>query len=115
IGEGHEASFHVPPAGLPSPSSFPLVRGSDHDFALNFTQGMNGEVTLDGQTISLGQLVSTGRAASSGSHYSFPLPPGSSCRVTYQDITFYVNSVAPGAVIAASSETDKPFWFYNAG
>ena len=115
IGEGHDATFHVPPAGLPSSAAFPLVRGSDHEFALNFTQGMTGEVTLDGQTIQLSQLVSTGRAASAGSHYTFPLPPGASCRVTYQDVTFYVNSVAPGAVIAGSSETDKPFWFYNAG
>ena len=81
IGEGHGASFHVPPAGLPNPSGFPLVRGSDHDFTLNFTQGMNGEVTLDGQTVPLAQLVSSGRAAAAGSHYSFPLPPGGSCRV----------------------------------
>ncbi|MCB9701970.1 MAG: TonB family protein [Myxococcales bacterium] len=115
IGEGHEVSFHVPPAGLPTPAGFPLVRGSDHDFALNFTQGMNGEVTLDGQTVPLAQLVSSGRAAAAGSHYTFPLPPGASCRVAYQDVTFYVNSVAPGAVLAGGSETDKPFWFYNAG
>ena len=115
IGEGHTASFHVPPQGLPSPAGFPLVRGSDHDFTLNFTQGMTGEVTLDGQTVPLSQLVSSGRAAAAGSHYSFPLPPGASCRVGYNDITFYVNSVAPGAVVATSSESDKPFWFYNAG
>ncbi|MEZ4380288.1 MAG: AgmX/PglI C-terminal domain-containing protein [Nannocystaceae bacterium] len=115
IGEGHTASFHVPPQGLPSPAGFPLVRGSDHDFTLNFTQGMTGEVTLDGQTVPLAQLVSSGRAAAAGSHYSFPLPPGASCRVGYNDITFYVNSVAPGAVVATSSESDKPFWFYNAG
>jgi TonB family protein len=115
IGEGHMASFHVPPQGLPSPAGFPLVRGSDHDFTLNFTQGMTGEVTLDGQTVPLSQLVSSGRAAAAGSHYSFPLPPGASCRVGYNDITFYVNSVAPGAVVATSSESDKPFWFYNAG
>jgi TonB family protein len=115
IGEGHGASFHVPPAGLPTPAGFPLVRGSDHDFSLNFTQSMNGEVTLDGQTIPLTELVSSGRASAAGSHYSFPLPPGASCRVGYNDISFYINSVAPGAVIATSSDSDKPFWFYNAG
>ena len=31
----------------------------------------------------------------------------------YNDITFFVNSVAPGAVIKGGSDTDKPFWFYN--
>jgi len=113
IGEGHGASFHVPPAGLPEPNGFPLVRGSDHEFALNFTQNMSGEVTFDGQTIPLQQLVATGRAGSQGSSFSFPLPPGATARVKYQDVTFYVNSVAPGAVIKGGSETDKPFWLYN--
>ncbi|MCY1006798.1 AgmX/PglI C-terminal domain-containing protein [Nannocystis pusilla] len=113
IGEGHGASFHVPPAGLPEPNGFPLVRGSDHEFALNFTQNMSGEVTFDGQTITLQQLVATGRAGSQGSSFSFPLPPGATARVKYQDVTFYVNSVAPGAVIKGGSETDKPFWIYN--
>jgi hypothetical protein len=76
IGESHGASFHVPPQGLPDGGAFPLVRGSDHEFSLNFTQGMTGEVTFDGQSIPLGQLVSSGRAGSTGSSYTFPLPPG---------------------------------------
>ncbi len=114
IGEGHAASFHVPPDGLPDSAAFPLVRG-DGDFSLNFTQGMTGEVTFEGQTISLEQLVSSGRAGAGGASYSFPLPPGANCRVQYRDMTFYVNSVPPGAVIAGSSETDKPFWLYNGG
>jgi hypothetical protein len=113
IGESHGASFHVPPAGLPDGAAFPLVRGSDHEFALNFTQQMQGEVTFDGQSIPLGQLVSSGRAGSQGSSYTFPLPPGANCRVKYNDLTFFVNSVAPGAVIKGGSDTDKPFWFYN--
>jgi len=115
IGEGHEASFHVPTAGLPSPEGFPLVSGSDHDFKLNFTAAMSGEVTLGDESVELSHLVSTGRATASGSHYSLPLPAGSSCRVSYRDITFYVNSVAPGAVVARNSERDKPFWYYNVG
>ncbi|HEY0136919.1 MAG TPA: AgmX/PglI C-terminal domain-containing protein [Nannocystis sp.] len=113
IGESHGASFHVPPQGLPDGSAFPLVRGSDHEFSLNFTQNMTGEVTFDGQSIPLGQLVSSGRAGSTGSSYTFPLPPGANCRVKYNDVTFFVNSVAPGAVIKGGSDTDKPFWFYN--
>ena len=113
IGESHGASFHVPPQGLPDGAAFPLVRGSDHEFSLNFTQNMTGEVTFDGQSIPLGQLVSSGRAGSTGASYTFPLPPGANCRVKYNDVTFFVNSVAPGAVIKGGSDTDKPFWFYN--
>ncbi|MCB9750150.1 MAG: AgmX/PglI C-terminal domain-containing protein [Myxococcales bacterium] len=115
IGEGHDATFHIPPAGLPNPAAFPLVRGSDHEFSLNFTQEMEGEVTFDGQTIPLNQLVSSGRAGAAGNSYSFPIPPGANCRVAFRDMTFYINSVAPGAVIAAASEADKPFWLYNGG
>ncbi|MCA9693245.1 MAG: FHA domain-containing protein, partial [Myxococcales bacterium] len=115
IGEGHGAAFHVPTGGLPDSVAFPLVRSSDHEFALNFTKEMSGEVTFDGQTIPLDQLVSSGRAGAAGSSYSFPIPPGANCRVQYRELTFYVNSVAPGAVVAAGSDADKPFWLYNGG
>lgn len=116
IGEGHGASFHVPPQGLPEPTAYPLVRSSGHDFSLNFTQDMEGDVSFDGQTIPLSQLVSSGRASSTGSgSYSFPLPPGANSHVNYQGVHFYVNSVAPGAVLARQTETDKPFWIYNGG
>ena len=113
IGEGHHAVFHVPGNNLPDPVAFPLVRSSEHEFLLNFTKDMTGECVLDGQKISLEELVSSGRAGAAGSSYSFPLPPGASCRVRYNDIVFHVNSVAPGKVIAGKSETDKPFWIYN--
>ena len=113
IGEGHDATFHVPTAGLPDNVAFPLVRGSDHEFLLNFTRDMTGDVTLDGQRITLAELVSSGRAGAAGSSYSFPLPAGAHCRLRYNDLTFHVNSVAPGRVIAKKSEADKPFWIYN--
>jgi TonB family protein len=116
IGEGHHATFHVPPAGLPDPVAFPLVRsGGRNDFSLNFTEGMTGDVTLDGQRIDLAELVSSGRAGGSGGAYSFPLPPGVSCRVKYDDVTFHVNAVNPGAVIAGRGDVDWPFWFYVGG
>jgi TonB family protein len=115
LGEGHHATFHAPPQGLPDGVAFPLVRGGDHhDYALQFTREMTGEVTLDGQRITLAELVSSGRAGAMGSSYSFPLPPGAHCRVQYGDLTFHVNSVAPGKVLATKSEADKPFWLYNA-
>ncbi len=113
IGEGHDATFHVPTSGLPDNVAFPLVRSNEHEFLVNFTKDMTGDCTIDGQKMSLQDLVSSGRAAAAGSSYSFALPNGASCRVKYNDITFHVNSVAPGKVIAAKSETDKPFWIYN--
>jgi hypothetical protein len=77
VGESHGASFHVPPQGLPEAAAFPLVRGSDHEFALNFTQNMSGEVTFDGQSVSLGQLVSVGpRGLGGGSRTPSRCLPG---------------------------------------
>jgi len=114
IGEGHHATFHVPTAGLPDSVAFPLVRGSEHEYLLNFTKEMTGDVTLDGQKLTLAELVSSGRAGAAGSSYSFPMPADARCKVQYNDLTFHVNSVLPGAAIAAKSETDKPFWIYNA-
>jgi TonB family protein len=75
---------------------------------------MTGDVTLDGQKLTLAELVSSGRAGSAGSAYAFPLPAGAHCRVTYDGLTFHVNSVPPGRLIAQKSEADKPFWLYNA-
>src|SRR5690606_22038561 len=50
IGEGHNEQFNVPTQGLPDNAAFPLVRGGSHGEAtLNFTQHMQGDVTLDGQ------------------------------------------------------------------
>ncbi|NVB37839.1 TonB family protein [Pseudenhygromyxa sp. WMMC2535] len=115
IGEGHNAVFHVPPQGLPDSVAFPLVRSSGGEFALNFTKDMSGEVTLDGQTLSLEELVSSGRAGGSGSHYSFPMPRGVQGKVNYQDITFHINTVNPGAVVAGRGDVDWPFWAYVGG
>ena len=115
IGEGHSAVFHVPVGGLPDAAEFPLVRTTAGEFTLNFSQEMTGDVTMNGQRIDLKELVNSGRAGAGGSSYSFPLPPGASARVKYRDITFHVNSVNPGAIIAGRGETDWPFFAYVGG
>jgi hypothetical protein len=114
VGEGHHAQFPVPTAGLPDATAFPLVRGGGaSDYTLNFTQQMTGDVTLEGQKLTLAELVQSGRASAMGSTYQFPLPPGAHCRVNHAGMTFLVNAVPPGKVLAQKSEADKPFWIYN--
>jgi hypothetical protein len=115
IGEGHHAVFHVPPHGLPDTVAFPLVRSSGGEFSLNFTKDMTGEVKLDGQTYSLQELVSSGRAGGAGSYYTFPLPRGVQGKVNYEDISFHINTVNPGAVVAGRGETDWGFFAYVGG
>ena len=113
IGEGTAATFHVPVQGLPDSAAFPLVRANNNDYTLTFTQDMGGDVTLEGQKLTLAELVSSGRAGAMGSVYSFPLPTGAHCRVQHNGVTYHVNTVPPGKVIASKSEADKPFWIYN--
>ena len=62
LGESHNATFHLPGHGLPDGAAFPLVRGGDHDYQLQFTREMTGDVQLDGQKITLAELVASGRA-----------------------------------------------------
>jgi TonB family protein len=115
IGEGHDATFHVPTTGLPDTAAFPLVRSTGGDFTLNFTSSMRGEVSLEGQRIDLQQLVASGRAAATAGAYAFPIPRGASARIKHQDITFHVNAVKPGAVVAGRGEVDWPFWSFVGG
>jgi hypothetical protein len=115
IGEGHDASFHVPPQGLPDPAEFALVRGGGGDFALNFTPNMTGDVSLDGQRVPLQELVASGRAGSAGGYHSYPIPAGARCRVRHGDTTFHINAVNPGAAFTARGEVDKPFLAYLGG
>lgn len=108
LGEGHDAALHV--SGQPE---LPLVRG-DGEYTLQFTADMTGEVTIDGQQIALDELVRTGRATRvDGNTYTVPLAASARARVRHRDLTFHINTVAPGRVIAHKSEIDKPFWFHN--
>ena len=99
---------------MPDSTAFPLVRGNNNDYTLNFTQTMVGDVTLEGQRLTLAELVSSGRAGAMGSTYSFPMPAGAQARLQHNGVTYHVNTVPPGKAVAAKSEADKPFWIYNA-
>lgn len=115
IGEGDAVSFATTTAALPDPAGFPLVSANETgDTSVRFTQGMQGHVTVQGQRYTLEQLVDSGQAIAQGAAFAFPLPKGARCRLEHADITFLVNAVKPGRVVAGRSDTDKSFWQYNA-
>ena len=114
LGEGHDAAMHVPAATLPNGELFPLVSGAG-DYALQFTAEMQGELSVDGTSVTLAELIASGRAARVGAAYSIPLAPGAQARVRHGALTFFIHSVAPGVVTARKSEIDKPFWVTNGG
>ncbi|MCR9166206.1 MAG: AgmX/PglI C-terminal domain-containing protein [Nannocystaceae bacterium] len=115
IGEGDAVSFATTTAALPDPAGFPLVSSNDSgDTSVRFTGGMQGHVTVQGHRYSLEQLVESGQAVAQGAAFAFPLPSGARCRLQHGDITFHVNAVKPGKVVAGRGDADKPFWLYNA-
>ncbi|MEM6293254.1 MAG: AgmX/PglI C-terminal domain-containing protein [Myxococcota bacterium] len=115
IGEGESTSFATPAKALPSPAAFPLVsQGPAGDTCVQFAPGMAGHVTVGDQRYSLTELVSSGQASTNGSAFAFSLPSGARCRIQHDDVTFHVNSVAPGKVVAGRADSDKSFWLYNA-
>ncbi len=115
IGEGEDTSFATPANALPSPAAFPLVSQSPTgDTCVQFAPGMDGHVTVGDQMYSLTELVSSGQASANGSAFAFSLPSGARCRIRHDDVTFHVNSVAPGKVVAGRADSDKSFWLYNA-
>lgn len=114
IGEGAQTSFATATASLSTPD-FPLVAANEGgETCVQFTPGMEGHVTVEGQRYSLQELVSSGQATVQGSAFAFPLPTGARCRIQHEDVTFHVNGVKPGRVVAGRGTTDKNFWLYNA-
>ncbi len=93
IGTDPEVEFatDAAPAG-----SFPLVAPLGDDFVFNFTQGMEGELTVDGQSIPLASLSGQGRARPSSTApgaMELPIPPKARIRVQAGKNTFLVSSV----------------------
>jgi TonB family protein len=76
--------------------SFPLVAPYGDDFVFNFTNQMDGEMMLDGQTTRLSELAGLGRARPSGAAggaMEVPIPHKARFRVTAGQQTFLVSSV----------------------
>lgn len=80
----------------PSPD-FPMVAPQGDEFVFNFGQGMDGEMTVNGQTTPLTELASSGRARASATTpgaTEVPLPAGARIRVRSGLTTFLVSAVA---------------------
>jgi TonB family protein len=119
IGEGHDVAFTTPGQGLPDSAAFPLVRalGDAGDrFALHFTSAMRGEVVIEGARKSLDELVSSGLAQRVGDGaYAMEMPHGARGRVEHGNVTFLVNAVHPGAVIAGRGEPEWALYGHVGG
>jgi hypothetical protein len=80
----------------PSPD-FPMVAPQGDEFVFNFGQGMDGEMTVNGQTTPLADLAASGRArpsASTPGATEVPIPATARIRVRSGLTTFLVSAVA---------------------
>ena len=92
---GRAAGVDFPTDDVPM-ESFPLVAPQGDDFVFNFTQQMNGEMMLDGQSVSLADLQSQGRARASSlapGALEIQIPHRARFRVTTGQQSFLVSSV----------------------
>lgn len=112
IGETGDATLSMD-ADAFAGSSFDLVRTVEGSQHLAFTDQMEGVVDDNGTRHTLSELVTSGRARREGDRYEYPIAMGARCRLEAGPVTFHVNAVAPGKVVAARAEADKPFWIYS--
>ncbi len=94
IGTAPDVEFPI--EGAPS-ASFSLVEPRGSEYVFNFAPGMEGEMTVDGQSMSLSDAASQGRArpsASSAGALEMPIPAKARIRVRSGQTTFLVSSVA---------------------
>jgi TonB family protein len=97
IGPDGKALFNAPAEYLPV-ASFPLVHSTGTDFELLFTNQMSGDITVDGQTISLAQLAQSGRAHASSEvagAYAWAIPNNARAKIDLAQNTFLISSVPP--------------------
>ncbi|MBE7449953.1 MAG: AgmX/PglI C-terminal domain-containing protein [Kofleriaceae bacterium] len=92
---GADAQNEFPTTESPA-ASFPLIAPRGDDFVFNYSQGMEGELQVDGQSISLAELQQQGRATPSSTApggLEVAIPQKARIRVKSGNATFLVTSV----------------------
>ena len=97
IGEDEAADLHMVSPAIPAPF-FPLVQSTGADYVVNYTDAMDGDVTIEADRTPLKELASSGRARPAGEFpgtYSYGLPQNARLKLDVGESTFLINSVAP--------------------
>lgn len=96
IGDDAQATFQTAAKGLPL-ARFPLVRSTGTEYELLFTKEMQGDVQVDGKTVSLTEYVAAGNARpaeSVGDALVTRIPQNARFCLHLDNTTYLVNSVA---------------------
>jgi len=105
LGEASESDLHLVSPAVPSPC-FPLVEAHEQGgHLLNFTEQMQGDVTIGADRVPLSLLARSGHARPSTDFgcYSYPIPHDARIKVDVGDNTFLINSVPPPRQLQGSA------------
>src|SRR6476659_3954367 len=97
IGQSAKNTFVVPASNYLG-RSFVLFELGPQGYALNFTDGMDGRVSLGEQVVALPALRQSGRAQKRGELWHLPLSDKSRGKVVIGDVTVLFQFVAPPPV-----------------
>ena len=94
IGPSEKNHFVLTAPELPS-ARFEMFETRGGDYVLNFTERMDGRVSLKGQVIELGEARSSGKAPRRGKYFQLPLNDQARGKVVVGDSTVLFQFVAP--------------------
>lgn len=106
IGETKNTNVFISSEGLPK-EEFPLIRTIDDEYVLTFTNSMDGEIEIGGQTQPLSAIRGTSLAQRDGDlegSYQVKLPVDARAIVHWGGITFAFRFVPPAQALP------NPFW-----
>ncbi len=106
IGETKNTDVFISSEGLPK-EEFPLIRTIDDEYVLTFTNAMDGEIEIGGQTQPLSAVRGTSLAQKDSdfeSSYQVKLPADARAIVHWGGITFAFRFVPPAQALP------NPFW-----
>ncbi len=110
VGEGSRATLATPPVDLLTPDAFEIARiGPDGGAVVRFTDAMEGDIIVEGRSISLARWVGMGRALHEAGAHVTRLPPGARCRLRHGTLTFHVTAGPRVPVRAARFSLDRAF------
>ncbi len=92
---GTAANVEQPVANAPA-QCFPLVAPAGDDFVFNFAPGIDGEMTVDGQSAKFSELIAQNRARPSAAipgAFEVPIPMAAKIHARTGNTTFLVSSV----------------------
>jgi hypothetical protein len=94
VGPSEKAHFVFAAQDLPS-SRFELFETKGEEYTLNFTEAMNGRISIDGAVAELADLRKSGKARAKGKIWQLPLGEQSRGKIAVGESTVLFQFVAP--------------------